>query len=185
MQLGLYCPPPSGTHGQMPTTGFGPPHWSPGVRPGPDRVRVEQGDDCRLGRLSGATRASSTRSRECNQQASDRKSCAKETQADKRNPGPPHNGRLVHGKSAFTESHLSQNPIVGGGPHPTVMGTAVSQNDDQSFSRHAVPFGHRDGAAVGRGPATDRTWLRSRACEPPRRNRVAHGTESTPRSHHR
>ena len=58
-------------------------------------------------------------------------------------------------------------------------------DDQQSSNHHAVPFGHQDGAGAGRGRTTDRIWHRSRACGPPRRNRVARGTESTTRSYHR
>jgi hypothetical protein len=75
-----------------------------GLWPGPDRVRVEQGDDRCLGSFSGATGASDSRSREGNQQAGDRKGCTKEAQAEKYEPGPPKSTRAVHAGSPFTRS---------------------------------------------------------------------------------
>jgi hypothetical protein len=79
-----------------------------GLWPSPDRVWVEQGDDRCLGPFSGAAGASDSRSREGNQQASDRKGCTKETQAEKYEPGPPKSTRPVHARSPFTRSDSRQ-----------------------------------------------------------------------------
>jgi hypothetical protein len=72
--------------------------------PGPDRDRVEQGDDRCLGPFSRSTGTSDSGAREGNQKASDRKGRTKEAQDDKYEPGPPNGSGPVHGRSPLTRS---------------------------------------------------------------------------------